>query len=244
MGEMNTNKVCGEFPDYCYKAFECKEYAESFMDRGTFRMGCQLSYKAIENEQLRDATEGSVSIRVPGIVTYYGFSPGRAEEPICLQKMGHREESGGSSNPRFCFCTFLPKVNRDHMKTLGKYIVNINNPRKLAEDINNYFANKEEGKFVIEGMDIVYNKGQESDRQLTNNEKADLAYKQKPESFSPDCEFRIVAIKLGEVCTRECKFIDKYFDEKFEPVEPVPDCKFIEVNLGKPLDYLSFVTLE
>ena len=38
------------------------------------------------------------------------------------------------------------------------------------------------------------------------------------------------------------EFIDKYFDEKFEPVEPVPDCKFIEVNLGKPLDYLSFVT--
>ena len=228
---MNTNKVCGEFPEYCYRAFECKEHAESFMNKGVFRMGCQLSYKAIENERLRDATEGSVSIRVPGIVTSYGFSQDRAEEPICLQKMGHREESGGSGNPRFCFCTSLPDVDHNHMKTLGKYIVKINDPRKLAEDINNYFANNEKGKFSIEGMDIVYNKGQESDRQLTNNEKADLAYKQKPECFSPNCEFRIVAIKLGELCKEECK----YLSGQFEQVEP--DCKFIEVNLEKPLDY-------
>ena len=168
---------------------------------------------------------------MPGIVTCYGFSPDRAEEPICLQKMGYREESGGSNNPRFCFCTSLPDVDHNHMKTLGKYIVKINNPKKLAEDINNYFANNGKGKFLIEGMDIVYNKREESDRQLTNSEKADLAYKQKPESFSSDCEFRIVAINLSETCNGECKFLS----EELGQVDP--ECKDIKVNLGKPLDY-------
>ena len=47
--EMNKNKVCGEFPEYCYRAFDCKEYTEDFVRRGTFRMGCQLSYRAMKN---------------------------------------------------------------------------------------------------------------------------------------------------------------------------------------------------
>ena len=48
-------------------------------------------------------------------------------------------------------------------------------------------------------------------------------------------EFRIVAIKLGKVCKDECKFLSG----QFEQVEP--ECKFVEVNLNKPLNYLSSV---
>lgn len=236
------NKVCGEFPDYCYKAFECKEYAEDFVNQGTFRMGCQLSYRAKEKEQLRDITEGTGLTKELGLVTYYSFSQDPNEKPVSMQKMDYQDHHIEQSNARFCFCTCLPSVQREHIKeNLGKYIVKINNPRRLAEDINDYFIRNKQ-KVSVEGMSVVYNKGKKLNDKLTNNERLDMAYKQKPERFRDDCEFRIVAIKLGEVCTRECKFIDKYFDEKFEPVEPVPDCKFIEVNLGKPLDYLSFVT--
>jgi len=229
---MNTNKVCDEFPELCYKAFKCKEYAEDFIVRGTFRMGCQFSYKSIEDKARCDPTEGSGLIKTPGIVTCFGFSQDRAEKPICLQKMGYRKETSELCNPRFCFCTCLQDVNRDHMKkSFGKYIVEINNPKKLAEDINDYFTSNEEGKFSIVGCNVIYNKGQESDRQLTKNEIVDLPYKQKPESFSADCEFRIVAMQLGESCTGECKFLS----EEFEQVDP--ECRYIEVKLGKPLDY-------
>ena len=65
-----------------------------------------------------------------------------------------------------------------------------------------------------------------------------MAYKQKPENFSLEREFRIVAIKYGEPCKEKCKF----FSGDFEQVDP--ECKFIEVNLGRQLDYLSFVTLK
>lgn len=114
--------------------------------------------------------------------------------------------------------------------TFGKYIVKISDPRKLAEDINNYFINSEQ-KFLIEGCSVVYNKGQKLDEKLTINERVDLSCKQKPESFSSDCEFRIVAIKLSESCTGECKFITGEFDQ----VDP--KCKYVKVNLGKPLYY-------
>jgi hypothetical protein len=228
---MNTNKVCGEFPKSCYKAFKCKEYAEDFIYRGIFRMGCQLSYKAIEDEQRRDPTEGSGLTKEPGLVTSVGFSPNRNEKPIYIQEMGYQEQHTESGNARFCFCTCLPDVNRDHMKkTFGKYIVKINDPRKLAEDINDYFISTGQ-KFLIEGCSVVYNKGQKLDRKLTNNERVDLSYKQKPESFSRDHEFRIVAFKLGEPCTGECKFLSG----QFEQVDP--KCKKNGVNLGKQLNY-------
>ena len=58
-----------------------------------------------------------------------------------------------------------------------------------------------------------------------------MSYKQKPESFKSDCEFRIVAVKLGEVCKELCKFRD--VDGVLEP-----KCKFIEINFGKKLSYL------
>ncbi|MBW8000573.1 MAG: hypothetical protein FVQ80_00945 [Planctomycetes bacterium] len=230
---MNTNKVCGEFPEFCYRAFECKEYAEDFMDRGTFRMGCQLGYKTMENEARCDPTEGSGLIKVLAIVTSYSFSNDSTEEPICSQEMGYREESSKQCNPKFCFCTSLPEVDRNHMKTFGKYIVKINNPRKLAEDINDYFTNNEEGKFLIVGCYITYNKGQKVDRPHLKNEILDMSYKQKPESFSDDREFRIVALKLSESCIDECKFLSGTDELK---------CIRKTVNLEKPLnDIVSFV---
>jgi hypothetical protein len=67
--KMNTNRVCGEFPKFCYKAFENKEYAEDFMNRGTFRMGCQLSYRKTEDELRCDPTEGIGLTKEPDLVT-------------------------------------------------------------------------------------------------------------------------------------------------------------------------------
>jgi hypothetical protein len=228
---MNTNKVCGEFPKICYRSFDCKEYAEDFMDIGTFRMGCQLSYKATEDDSRLDPTEGSGLTREPGIVTVGWVSPNPAEKTIWTREQGLQEHHSESGNPIFCFCTCLPDVNLDHMKkTFGKYIVKINDPKQLAEDINDYFIS-DGRRFLIVGCKVVYNKGQKLEEKLADNERLDMAYKQKPESFSPDCEFRIVAIKFGEPCKEECK----YLSGQFEQVDP--ECKVIEVNLGKQLNY-------
>jgi len=227
----NKNIVCGKFPEYCYKAFECEEHAKDFIDQGTFRMGCQLSYTAMENEQLRDSTEGKGLTKEWGPVTFVGFSQDRNEEPIYMQKMAYQENHIESGNAKFCFCTCLPSVQREHIKeNIGKYIVKINNPRKLAENINDYFF-RDKQKVLVVGYFVVYNKGEKLGVKLGVNERLDLAYMQKPESFSLDCEFRIVAIKLGEVCNGECKFLSGGLDQDD------PTCNHITIELGKGLDY-------
>jgi len=226
-------KVCGEFPKFCYKAFKYEEHAKQFIDSGIFRLNCLGYCRNIEDASRCDQTEGRGCTKEPGIVTVGWVSPNPAEKTIWTREMGHQEHHIELGNPVFCFCTCLPEVNRTHMlKKFGKYIVKIDDPRKLAEDINDYLVNNGR-RFQILGCMVVYNKGQKLNRELTNNERFDLSYKQKPESFNPDCEFRIVAIKFGEPCKEECKFLSG----QFEQVEP--ECKFIEVNLNKSLNCLS-----
>jgi hypothetical protein len=225
-------KVCGEFPDFCYKVYDCEEYAKQFIDDGIFRMGCRLSYKFIEDESRRDETEGFGSTKEPGIVTIGWVSPNPTEKTIWTKEPGYQEHKPEHGNAIFCFCTCLPSVDFGHMKKIGKYIIKIDDPRKLAEDINDYLFDTEQ-KFLIVGCNVVYNKGQKFDEKLTDNERLDFSYKQKPEGFSLDCEFRIVAIKYV-TCDPECKFID--VNGRHDP-----KCKYIEINLGKKLDYLSLV---
>jgi len=226
-------KVCGEFPDFCYKAFKCEEHAKQFLESGTFRMGRLLSYREIEDESRRDPTEGCGHTKEPGIVTVGWVSPDPAEKTIWTREQGYQEHGIELGNAKFCFCTCLPEANRAHMlENFGKYIVKINDPQKLAEDINDYFFSVGQ-RFQIVGCKVVYNKGQKLDKKLTNNERFVLSYKQKPESFSPDCEFRIVAIKFRKSSEQPCELKCKYLSGQFEP------CRFIVVNLNKPLNYLS-----
>jgi hypothetical protein len=87
---------------------------------------------------------------------------------------------------------------------------------------------------LVEGVRIVYNKGQQVEHKLTDNEIIDLAYKQKPPCYSNECEFRFVAFNLGNPCPQECRFIG---GEETE-------CGFSEyqkIVLGRPLQYVSFV---
>lgn len=226
-------KVCGEFPEFCYKAYKCEDHAKQFLESGTFRMGCLLSYREIEDKSRRDPTEGYGHTKEPGIVTVGWVSPNPAGKTIWAKEMGHQEHHIELGNAVFCFCTCLPEVDLAHMSNMfGKYIVKIDDPRKLAEDINDYFISIGQ-KFLIEGCKVVYNKGQKLNRELTNNERLDLSYKQKPESFSLDFEFRIVAIKFRKSSEQPCELKCKYLSGQFEP------CRFIGVNLNRPLNYLS-----
>lgn len=236
---MNKNKVCGKFPKFCYKAFKCKKYAEDFIYRGVFRLNCLGYCRNMEDISRCDPTEGIGCTLEPGIVTVgYISTKKTAEKTIWTKENGFQEHHPEWGNPIFCFCTSLPDVKIDHMKDkFGRYIVKINDPKELAEDINDYLLNNGQ-RFLIMGREVVYNKGEKLDKKLTDNERLDLAYTQKPRGFSSDCEFRIVAIKFGEPCKDECKFLSG----QFEQVEP--QCKTIEIHLDKKLNYLNVVNLE
>lgn len=230
--EKHTEKVCGEFPDFCYRAFDNKEYVKKFLDDGFFRLGCRYNYKYIEDKARRDQTEGHGHTKEPGIVTSALVSPNTEEKTIWIKKPGYQEHHIESGNAVYLFCMSEPHVNLDHMrKNFGKHIVKINNPRKFAEDIYDYFVGIGQ-KFIINGCKVVYNKGQKLDRELEKNERLDLPFKQKPESFKSDYEFRIVAIKSGVQCKPECKYLD---GEKYL------ECQYIQVNFNQPISYAHLV---
>ena len=234
--DMNE-KICGEFPKFCYRAFDHEDHARQFVNEGTFRMRCLLSYR--EGDKARsDPTEGRGHIKQPGMVPTLWFSPNPDDKTIVTREPGYVERRPKLLNAKFCLCTCLPEVNLGHMREAfkSKYIVRIDDPEKLAEDIHDYYVNKGV-RMLIEGCKVVYNKGQKVYRMMTDNEIRDLAYKQKPECFSPDCEFRFVAIKFGEPCPEECKFIGGQEAK----------CRFEEcqtVALGRPLKYLVFMEPE
>lgn len=225
-----SKKICGWFPDFCYRAFGREEYAKAFVNRGTFRMKCLLSFRE-GDEARRDPTEGCGHIKQPGTVTSLWVSPSSSDKTIVTQEPGYVKHHSEQGNPKFCLCTCLPEVDLAHMReTFDPYIVRIDDPRQLAEDLHDYYVSQGM-RVLIEGCRVVYNKGDEADRILTRNERVDLAYTQKPDRFRHDCEFRFVVIKFGDPCPETCKFMGG--------VETT--CRFQkcqEVALGRPLDYL------
>ena len=229
-------RICGEFPEFCYKGFDCAEHANSFMNEGILHIGCLHYYRQIEDESRRDPTEGTARIKEPGVIIRLGVSPDPAEKTIVARTWGPREAQFECPfNKMFWFCTSLGDVNLANMSEQYGCIVRINNPIKLAEDLYDYYVVKKE-KVLVWGCTAVYSKGQESDRELTNNERMDLSCMQKPESFSHECEFRIVVIKYDILCKpEECKFPTSG--------EFRARCDFM-VKLGKQLDYTQLVSRE
>ena len=71
-------KVCGEFPEFCYKAFKCEDYAKQFIYSGIFRLNCLLYCRNMEDVSRRDPTEGKGYTKEPGTVTVGWVSPNPA----------------------------------------------------------------------------------------------------------------------------------------------------------------------
>jgi len=109
-------KVCGEFPEVCYKAFKYKKYAENFIYRGIFRLNCLRYLRNIEDESRRDETEGTGLTKEPGIITVGWVSPNPAEKTIWTREQGYQEHHTEYGNAIFCLCACLPEVELDYMK--------------------------------------------------------------------------------------------------------------------------------
>jgi hypothetical protein len=229
--KMNASAVSGEFPEFCYRAFRCECHARQFVESATMRLGCLRYYRNIEDSSRRDQSEGVACTKEPGIVSEGWVSPNPAEKTIWIRRPGHQTHEMELLNPKYCFCMSLPEVDLNHVRgTFGARIVKIDDPRRLAEDINEHFSRSGQ-RFMVEGRRVVYNKAEKLDRPLTDDERTALSYTQKPGSFRPDCEFRIVAIGLGTLCNEECE----YLSGQFEQVEP--HCRFLSLNLGRQLAY-------
>jgi len=187
---MNKLSPHGKFPDIAYRAFSTLEHAEQFIN-GSIRFGNIYHYKRIEDEKRRDKTEGESHVVYDGTDKQGMFATNTIYINCC-----HRTLSAAL------------KCN------LGGYVVKINAPEQFAKDLTQALEQSEAKYFGgIEGCFVEYTKGMETSIKPGGYEIVRLSYCQKPPGFTPEEEFRFVAIRktsVGEFLTIQLNQSLKY----------------------------------
>jgi len=168
----NTLVPLGNYPDVVYRVFTEREHAQQFID-GNIRLGNIYYYKKVEDAKRRDKTEGESHVVHEG-VNKHGMFATNSIYILCCHKT-------------------LPSVAKCN---LGSHVVKINNPKMFAKDLTLAMEQSQDKYFGgIEGCCVEYSKGMESSATFSGYEIVRLAYCQKPLNFSPEEEFRFVAIR-------------------------------------------------
>lgn len=220
-------KAHGEFPDsYVLKAFSNVEHAEEFVKQGRFRMGSLKCYRRTKDRERRDEAEGHGHVRVPGQVVTAHFDSNDPDYFEVTKRFGHRNVHSELGNPVYIFSTSLPEVDLDIMKKrFGQFIVQIDGPAQLANDITEHLMRRPE-KFAggIEGRMVSYNRGEIVDSDLDSYRRTTLSYSQKFIEFSDQFEFRFVAINMDRPSERRT-------------------LEYLEIDLGGPVSYARVVDI-
>lgn len=176
----------GEFEKVLYRSFKEKEHADQFIN-GKIRFGCIYKYKNIEDEKLRDATEGESHIVVDG----------------------SDHHSMHASTRTYIYC-FHRSIEAAKSANFGKFIVRLENPRSLAISITDHLRTID-GKFYggVEGVVVEYDKGESRPKELSKVEMARLIYAQKPRvPFAIEDELRFIVLSKEQHGNSEIFEID------------------------------------
>jgi hypothetical protein len=164
-------KVFGEFEDCAFRSFPEKERAEQFV-AGEITFRSIYHYRTIEDEKRRDRKEGNAHVVVNARSKFAMFATNSIYIVSCHRTLQSAKQS-----------------------LFGRFIVEIRNPRRLAEEITKQLHQLPIKSFGgVEGVIVEYTKGGAWKREPTSVDMARLAYAQKPPEFSKENEFRFVLI--------------------------------------------------
>ncbi len=163
-------KTFGQFESIAYRSFTKMEYAMQFLS-GQIRFGHIYKYKKIENNKLRDETEGEGHVQINGRISRSMFA----------------------SNSIYIYCFHRSLESTKHAN-FGPIIVEIEKPKSIADLITQNLAERKDKIFGgVEGVIIDYDKGEERPNELSTLEKSRLTYSQKLKvPFYIENEFRFV----------------------------------------------------
>jgi len=212
----------GKYPKLVYRAFTERSYALDFVCRGKFRMGNLRVYPTLEDAERCDSSEGEGHFQRFGTVTTVDFVQG-SDETFVAQKPGYVHTHTELLNPKFVLSCSLPGVDLEYLRSrFGPWLVRIDQPRRLAQDVSDYLESLPDRFTGVEGCLVHYNKGGKVRPELSNIASTRLSYSQKPAVFSQEKEFRFVVIAMG---TPGSRFNDDY----------------LPIDLGHPLDYVNVI---
>ena len=214
-------KTFGNFPPVLYRAFKEQKYAIDFRC-GKVRFGLLNYYKDTEDTQRDDPTEGTASLHIPGLVTNITLHGG--EITNTLERLGHFHYQGSFGNAIYILsCSAPPSDDLSLLrKKFGNFIVRINNPKQLGQDVTDFlWSGSKETAVAVECAKVSYAKGGEAAEELSQDNRLKLSYAQKPEEgFSDDHEYRFVVISKRSASTEE---------------------HFLTVDIGKELSYVELL---
>lgn len=206
-----------QIPMYLYRGFERSEYATDFIEKGRFRLGLLESYIAIEDKSRRDPNEGRGQVRFVAPLTSVTFDS-RGQAIRTDIRPGLMDHESVNLNCKYLLCCSSPDVNHRILECrFGPYIVRVDDPCRLANDITTYLERKRITKVgPIEWVKIRYDKGQVVSNPPDNVESTELTYLQKDIEFADEQEWRLVVMRPKRTECDETLWIN--FDKRLEYV--------------------------
>lgn len=206
-----------------YKAFDRKEYAVNFIEKGEMRFGSLEYYKNIEDDTRRDETEGCCQFIFPG---------NRTIESDGSERSDYNKEDGftcvcmEASTACFAFCVSDHAVDLENLREKGEFIVKINSPEKLLEEIEiccktNTSEWPYREYFLVLLQRVKYTKGNNAGRDISDMMLFALTTCQKHSDFSLE---------------RECRYL---LDSNISKEHITAD--HIMLDLGKKLDFCELI---
>ena len=189
--------IIGSFPRPLYKGFDKEEYANLFLEQGSFIMRPLSFFREIEDTQRKDKDEdegeGRVVIFTDRPVLSFDQKSGKILSKT--NEFGPVNFTTTSINPRYIFCFHGPRVDLKYITCRYQRVLRIGQPntlvRKIASCLGQYPNLPNE--MWLECVQVRYDKNQ-SVRKLpepAGKERAIMSYGQKEPKFSSDCEYRL-----------------------------------------------------
>ena len=193
-------KTFGDYPPTLLRFFPKKEYAEQFL-AGSVRFGLLDYYATIEEKARKDGGEGKGQFAAPAKSVTTVHINGDGEIVGATEAPGDMNYQVHFGNPTYIVCCTDPEgVDIDALKKkFGPYVVRINNPLRLGQELTDKFAGLENthplAGSVVECARVSYDKGERRDAEPTQDQLLKAAYSQKPDSYSEENEVRLVVFR-------------------------------------------------
>jgi len=189
-------------PKILYRAFSSEKYAREFINKGRFRLRLIDQYVTIKDKKRVDQTEGKSSSYINSTNAHV---------------------VGFFVDHLYLLCTSGEEVDLNFLRTFGSFIVRINDPLALLEDIQKVkpVNTKMEITQKCKIEKVLYTKGQVEDFDPDSMEAIKRTFSQKPPSYQNECEYRFI------VTTRP--LIEEFLDD------------FIFYDLNHKIEYLDLI---
>jgi hypothetical protein len=197
-----------DIPGEVLRVFTEEEHALAFL-QGKLRLRERCTYREIEDQARRDASEGEARLRVPGVNDVWVNYGSRLMNPV------------------YVLCTSLPTIDPQVRAKMGRYVVHVRDTSRLVAALQKAVEVSPLTDREVIGVDaglVAYTQDEQIAYTPDSETRTRLTYFQKSKSFSEQCEWRFVVQMSGPLSNApECLYLEIGSLEEFAELLPLDD---------------------